>query len=108
MFLKYYYDTVIGLRCFKDFVDVTAAKILSMMSSRPTRLRVKTRCAVRCTVFGKPSELAEYVLPTNEHAMKYCAWVRFNMKDNKKESTFTDISHLNLTQAQYFIACSLV
>ena len=29
-FLKYYYSTVIGLRCFKDFVDATAAEILSI------------------------------------------------------------------------------
>ncbi len=62
------------------------------MSSRPTRLRVKTRCAVRCPVFGKPSELAENVLPIYEQVMIYCAWVRFNMKDSKKEPTFTDIS----------------
>src|SRR6218665_3313661 len=62
-------------RCFKDFVDATAAEILSMMSSRPTRLRVKTRCAVRCPVFGKPSELAENVLPIYEQVMIYCAWV---------------------------------
>ena len=61
------------------------------MLSRPTRLRVKTRCAVRC-VFGKPSELAENVLPIYEQVMIYCAWVRFDMKDSKKEPTFTDIS----------------
>src|SRR6218665_860784 len=92
MFLKYYYSTVIGLRCFKDFVDATAAEILSMMSSRPTHLRVRTRCSVRCRVFGKPSELAENVLPIYEQVMIYCAWVRFDMKDSKKEPTFTDIS----------------
>ena len=53
----------------KDFVDATAAEILSMMLSRPTRLRVKTRYAVRCPVFGKPSELAENVLPIYEQVM---------------------------------------
>ena len=63
--LKYYYGTVIGLRCFKDFGDATAAEILSIMSSRPTRLRVKTRCPV----FGKLSELAEIVLPIYEQVM---------------------------------------
>ena len=76
----------------KDFVDPTVAEILSMMSSRPVRLRVKTRCALRCPVFGKSSELADYLLPTYEQVMKYFAWVRYIMKDSTKEPTFTDIS----------------
>jgi hypothetical protein len=66
----------------------------SAATSTSSSSTMKTRVAVKCPVFGKPSELHGNVLPTYEQVMQFCAWTRFSKKETKKEPTFAEIAEV--------------